>query len=273
MSTVSANRFSGYLVPNIAILVSIKLENHNYLLWCSQFLPVLRAHGLIGFVDGSNVCPDEFVTSRAVWLALERCFASLSRSHIIQLKSQLQTIKKGSLSIDEYVKKIKHIVDSLAAVCSPVDDEDIIIYTLNGLPPEYGPFRTSIRTRSAPILLEELHVLLQCEELNLDITQTSSTDILTTAMVASKEANKSGTPLNNRGGKSNFHGRGRGPKNNNRGRGNPIQPSNPKPCCQICNRTGHTALDCYHRMDYSYQGRHPPSQLAAMAASFNQNND
>ncbi|KAJ8622019.1 hypothetical protein MRB53_030548 [Persea americana] len=162
---------------------------------------------------------------------------------------------------------------TLLTVCSPVDDEDIIIYTLNGLPPEYGPFRTSIRTRSAPILLEELHVLLQCEELNLDITQTSSTDILTTAMVASKEANKSGTPLNNRGGKSNFHGRGRGPKNNNRGRGNPIQPSNPKPCCQICNRTGHTALDCYHRMDYSYQGRHPPSQLAAMAASFNQNND
>ena len=92
-------------------------------------------------------------------------------------------------------------------------------------------------------------------------------------MVASKEANKSGTPFNNRGGKSNFRGGGRGPKNNNRGRGNPIQSSNPKPCCQICNRTGHTALDCYHRMDYSYQGRHPPSQLAAMAASFNQNND
>lgn len=26
-------------------------------------------------------------------------------------------------------------------------------------------------------------------------------------------------------------------------------------------------------MDYSYQGWHPPSQLATMAASFNQNND
>ncbi|KAJ8633342.1 hypothetical protein MRB53_026678 [Persea americana] len=110
-----------------------------YLLWRSQFLPVLRAHGLIGFVDGSNVCPDESVvssenlnlneinplfsswvqqdqvvlclinatlsegvlahvvglqTSRAVWLALDRRFASLSRSHIIQLKSQPQTIKK-----------------------------------------------------------------------------------------------------------------------------------------------------------------------------------
>lgn len=84
------------------------------------------------------------------------------------MKSQLQSIKKGSLSIDDYVKKIKHIADSLAAICNPVDDEDIIIYTLNGLPLNYGPFETSIRTRPAPILLKELHVLLQCEELNLE---------------------------------------------------------------------------------------------------------
>lgn len=40
-----------------------------------------------------------------------------------------------------------------------------------------------------------------------------------------------------------------------------------RPCCQICSRMGHIALDYFHRMDYSYQGRNPPSQLAAMAAS------
>jgi transposase InsO family protein len=36
--------------------------------------------------------------------------------------------------------------------------------------------------------------------------------------------------------------------------------------CQICGKTSHQALDCYHRMDFSFQGRHPPSQLAAMTA-------
>jgi hypothetical protein len=36
--------------------------------------------------------------------------------------------------------------------------------------------------------------------------------------------------------------------------------------CQICGRFNHTALDCYHRMDYVYQGRHPPPQLQAMVA-------
>jgi hypothetical protein len=43
--------------------------------------------------------------------------------------------------------------------------------------------------------------------------------------------------------------------------------------CQICNKPNHQALDCYHRMDFSYQGRHPPSQLVAMAAHTHNVND
>jgi hypothetical protein len=39
--------------------------------------------------------------------------------------------------------------------------------------------------------------------------------------------------------------------------------------CQICGRLSHQALDCYHRMDYSFQGRHPPPHLAAMVAQSN----
>eukprot|EP00268_Persea_americana_P013925 TRINITY_DN16169_c0_g1_i2.p1 TRINITY_DN16169_c0_g1~~TRINITY_DN16169_c0_g1_i2.p1 ORF type:complete len:660 (-),score=55.01 TRINITY_DN16169_c0_g1_i2:23-2002(-) len=39
------------------------------------------------------------------------------------------------------------------------------------------------------------------------------------------------------------------------------------PHCQICQKVGHTAIDCYHRMDFAYQGRIPSSRLAAMVAS------
>uniref|UniRef100_A0A2N9I2I2 CCHC-type domain-containing protein n=1 Tax=Fagus sylvatica TaxID=28930 RepID=A0A2N9I2I2_FAGSY len=42
-----------------------------------------------------------------------------------------------------------------------------------------------------------------------------------------------------------------------------------RPSCQICGKTGHAALDCYHRMDYAYQGKQPPTKLAAMAATSN----
>jgi gag-polypeptide of LTR copia-type len=30
------------------------LTHENYLLWKSQILPVLRGHGLVGFIDGSS---------------------------------------------------------------------------------------------------------------------------------------------------------------------------------------------------------------------------
>ncbi|KAF8407394.1 hypothetical protein HHK36_006525 [Tetracentron sinense] len=73
----------------------------------------------------------------------------------------------------------------------------------------------------------------------------------------------------------NYRGRGRGHYGG--GRGNSPQAAQPhqsptaKPnsnnTCQICNRVGHNALDCFHRLDLSYQGRQPPQKLQAMVAS------
>uniref|UniRef100_A0A2N9F9H0 Reverse transcriptase Ty1/copia-type domain-containing protein n=1 Tax=Fagus sylvatica TaxID=28930 RepID=A0A2N9F9H0_FAGSY len=45
--------------------------------------------------------------------------------------------------------------------------------------------------------------------------------------------------------------------------------SSSRPTCQICYKMGHTAIDCYHRMDFAFQGKHPPPKLAAMAFSSN----
>ena len=42
-----------------------------------------------------------------------------------------------------------------------------------------------------------------------------------------------------------------------------------RPTCQICGKLGHLAIDCYHRMDYAYQGKHPPTILVAMATTSN----
>ncbi|KAA8529098.1 hypothetical protein F0562_034103 [Nyssa sinensis] len=38
--------------------------------------------------------------------------------------------------------------------------------------------------------------------------------------------------------------------------------------CRICGKGGHTALDCYHRMDHSYQGKQPPTKLTAKTAAY-----
>lgn len=49
------------MLSNIGSLISIKPDNHNYLLWKSQFLAVLRAYGLIGFIDGTISPPPKFL--------------------------------------------------------------------------------------------------------------------------------------------------------------------------------------------------------------------
>jgi hypothetical protein len=55
----------------------------------------------------------------------------------------------------------------------------------------------------------------------------------------------------------------------------PSNPETPPPPrqyfpCQICGKTSHRALDCFHRMDFAYRGCHPPMQLAAMTAQANE---
>ncbi|OVA15692.1 hypothetical protein BVC80_1317g16 [Macleaya cordata] len=64
-----------------------------------------------------------------------------------------------------YLLKAKSIADNLAAVQNQVTDEDMIYHVLKGLPPEYGPFRTSIKVRPGPLRIQELYSLLQTEEL------------------------------------------------------------------------------------------------------------
>jgi hypothetical protein len=46
----------------------------------------------------------------------------------------------------------------------------------------------------------------------------------------------------------------------------PIFSSAPRVPCQICGKLNHIALDCFHRMDYAFQGRQPPSSLQAMVS-------
>ncbi|MDV3193921.1 MAG: hypothetical protein Q8835_02540 [Sweet potato little leaf phytoplasma] len=58
-------------------------------------------------------------TSKEVWDALEKHYSSTSRTNVVNLKTDLQSIsKKSSESIDEYIKRIKEIKDRLAYVIS-----------------------------------------------------------------------------------------------------------------------------------------------------------
>jgi len=48
------------------------------------------------------------------------------------------------MNISDYSTKVKNLVDVLASIGTPVDDEDLVVVTLNGLGKNYNQFRTSI---------------------------------------------------------------------------------------------------------------------------------
>lgn len=66
------------------------------------------------------------------------------------------------------MSQIKAVSDQLALSGAQVDDEDLILLTLKCLPDEYDAFKTSIRTRSTSVSMEELCSLLGSEEIHIE---------------------------------------------------------------------------------------------------------
>ena len=73
-------------------------------------------------------------------------------------------MQRNKLSINEYAMKVKGLADSLGSIGAPVDDEDLVSVTLNGLGREYAQFRTSIGVRETFPDFQELVALLLSEE-------------------------------------------------------------------------------------------------------------
>ena len=211
-------------------------------------------------------------SARGIWEVLEKRYTSISRSNVVNLKMELNGVKKSSDSISKYLQRIKEARDKLSSVGVLIDDEEILHIILKGLPAEYHPFSASMRTKSDSVSFEELHALLSTEEELLKNIQELSKDTSLMAMTANKSTNSlppnqvqpQYIGQNNRGRGKNQFNRGRGRGNSSRGGYNSGNFSTPtsqfspnfgntsRPTCQICYKQGHTALDCYQRMNFAY---------------------
>ena len=114
---------------------------------------------------------------------LEKIFASISRSHVMSLRNELNAIKKGVDSIDGYFQKIKQARDRLVVVSVFVDDEELLHIILYGLPSKYDSFSSAIRTRSDVLSVEELNDLLNAEE-SVIKKRSNTVDLASMAMAA-----------------------------------------------------------------------------------------
>ncbi len=71
------------------------------------------------------------------------------------------------MNISDYSTKVKILADVLASIGTPVDDEDLVAVTLNGLGKDYNEFRTSIVVRETFPNFQNLITLLISEDMRV----------------------------------------------------------------------------------------------------------
>ena len=69
-----------------------------------------------------------------VWNTLERLYTTNTKAKKIQLKNELNNIKKEcNILVNNYVLKIKEALDALGSIGAPTKEDDLVSIVLNGL--------------------------------------------------------------------------------------------------------------------------------------------
>ncbi|KAK2976298.1 hypothetical protein RJ640_002726 [Escallonia rubra] len=167
-----------------------KLTCHNFTVWRTHLFSGLIGHNLLGFIDGSTPPPPQTIlksstytkripnpeyilwhrqdqlilnamlgscvdtiqphisivsSSQEAWERLLVLFANKSRSRVMSLKEP----------------------DDLALVDNPLSEDDLVLYTIAGVGPEFKEIVAAIRARDTPISFDELYDKLGDYELYL----------------------------------------------------------------------------------------------------------
>ncbi|KAH7578045.1 hypothetical protein JRO89_XS01G0333400 [Xanthoceras sorbifolium] len=317
---------------NASFQIPFKLAKNggNYASWKSQMTNLLFSYGFLGFVDGTRPCPlqtdpryilwtrqDRLVllgiqatvnstisptinnctTSADAWNKLETSFTNRSNTRMLSIMSSLMLNKKEGKTVAAYMSKVKSIVDDLALIRHPLNDAQIISYTLNGLGNEFKELMAAVRVRDTPISFEDLYDKLLDEELIRNHGEPNEEEVQVTAQFAQKRFNHKGRggrgrhrggynntthgTDNNLGGQNSqpnhmqfnrqqqpFYGRGMPSLNfqsyspswsSNSYQGNKGQT---RIVCQLCDKPGHSVKTCRSRGQPSSHFPRPQANLA-----------
>ncbi|OVA09186.1 Lipase [Macleaya cordata] len=198
-------------------LISVKLDETNYLLWLTQFKPLLKGYKHQGLS-----------TSREVWIALEKRFAPKTRAHHMHLRQELQTLRNGNKIMQQYFSFAKQLFDALAASGNPITDNDLQQAILSGLDQSYDAIVTSLTTLItvdmdeffAHLLTYDMRLELQMASLQQPIANVATTNRAFDSR--SQTFDRSATRSSNRG------------HNQPRSRSNNTQQPHLQGPCQLC---------------------------------------
>uniref|UniRef100_A0A803Q937 Retrotransposon Copia-like N-terminal domain-containing protein n=1 Tax=Cannabis sativa TaxID=3483 RepID=A0A803Q937_CANSA len=129
---------------------SIKLDENNFLPWRHQVYAAIKGHQLLKFIDLMEAPPYLLVTwlsssmtekiltrmvgwnsAAQIWFTLEEYYSAQNRAKVSHFRTQLCHTKL-TRNLNDYLLKIKHIVDSLASIGHVLSTQDHIEAIFNG---------------------------------------------------------------------------------------------------------------------------------------------
>ncbi|WKA05198.1 hypothetical protein VitviT2T_023177 [Vitis vinifera] len=151
----------------------------------------------------------------------------------MQLRLEFQTTRKGSLTMMEYILKLKSLADNLAAIGEPVTDRDQIFQLLGGLGADYNSIVASLTAREDEMSFYSVHNILLTHEQRLSFHNSVAEDNVISTNLATPQYQH----FNNK--RSSGQNRQSG-FNTRRG-----------------TNGGRSVVHCYHRFDINFQGYNP----------------
>ncbi|KAL5840772.1 hypothetical protein ACOSQ4_013380 [Xanthoceras sorbifolium] len=153
------NMSAGIHAQNLICDEYLAWNRLDHLLKCWLFSTISK--GVIGQVYRSK-------TSLEFWQKLERLYSQQSMARIFQLKQQLQSIKKGTLSISKFMLKVQSIGDELLATGQAVCDSDLILSVISGIGHEYDPVMVMISHQQKTMSLSDAQYVLMLHEQRIE---------------------------------------------------------------------------------------------------------
>ncbi len=177
-----------------------KLDSNNYGIWSRRLKALLLSKELMDVVTGdeddkkkSNQAlgliqlylsdyylsmADDVATAKGLWDKLRNTFRATSNARRLTLKLQLNSLKKEpSEDITQYVARAKELASHLDSIGHKVDESEVVLPILAGLPPEYSTLRTVIGAREEEPTVDKLLPMLLGEEQTISTQQQSAVPI------------------------------------------------------------------------------------------------
>jgi predicted transposase YbfD/YdcC len=172
------------MVDNLSQIAIEKLDKNNFKVWKFRIMNFLMGKGYWEFINGDETEPllpknptqqqiqvnktwhekarkvlywlsvsmsdstivhiQDAKSPKQAWDTLVKMYNINTQARKMQLKQELHNLQKNKMNISDYSTMVKNLANALASIGTPVDDEDLVAVTLNGLGKDYNQFCISI---------------------------------------------------------------------------------------------------------------------------------